>query len=442
MNAKGVFRVGRGFGLSGGVLVLCLLGGVLATGCRVVDPPDQVPDAGMNEPDAGMNEPDAGMNEPDAGMNEPDAGTVLAQVEVGAYKPNLMLLVDTSGSMTNPVDMSDPDCRPGGVLCGDSRPCNTAVCPTRWSALQGAMHNFLSTSGTIARFGLATYPSDDTCGASTAISVPLPDPAKEDEATLEANADQVRNKLLSIKNYSTTEPMPQGGTPTGQSLQFMGTRPELQAMGREDFVLLLTDGLPNCNSNYPASAECFCTLSDCTHVQNIGCLDKDASVEAVQALRAKEIRTIVIGFGADFDANTMSGSKGAETLNGMAVAGGFSIARTCTSDAQCGTGDQCDTAAKLCKRRFYQASNQSELSSSLQQIVDTLQKASCLVRLADAGSYTQESLVVSLDGQVLAPGESSWSLTSEGVRFTGTACEQLEAATPAAPVLVEVQVRG
>ena len=233
-----------------------------------------------------------------------------------------------------------------------------------------------------------------------------------------------------------------GETPTSQSLQFLGSLPELQTTDREDIVLLVTDGLPNCNEAYPQpypSAGCFCTLSDCSSAPEIGCLDKDASVVAVQSLRAKDIKTIVIGFGSDFDSTSEQGRRGVETLNAMAEQGGFAHARACAQDSDCGRGDTCDTAAQRCNRRFYSAADWSELASVLQAIAESVRKSPCLVRFADAGSHTQESLAVSLDGQVLAPGESSWSLTSQGVLFTGTACQRLAAATPSAPVIVEVR---
>ncbi|OJH41930.1 hypothetical protein [Cystobacter ferrugineus] len=75
-------------------------------------------------------------------------------------------------------------------------------------------------------------------------------------------------------------------------------------------------------------------------------------------------------------------------------------------------------------------------------IGDKLPRASCLVRFEAAGASTQESLEVSLEGQVLAPGPDSWRLTSEGVLFTGTPCQRLQEATPAQPVLVVVRVAG
>jgi len=163
-------------------LVVGTLGGVLATGCQTYDfePVDPLAISQTTE---------------------------TRKIAARERKPNLMLLVDTSGSMTDPVDPTLAACRPGGVVCGDARPCDTRVCPTRWSELQEAMNDFLAGSGSIARIGLATYPDlsgGDSCGSTSAVSVSLPPADKDDDATLAANAELVKNKILSIKNSSTT----------------------------------------------------------------------------------------------------------------------------------------------------------------------------------------------------------------------------------------------
>jgi hypothetical protein len=399
-------------------LVLGTVGGVLATGCQTYD----------FEP-----------VEPLAVSQTTETRNIAAR----ARKPNLMLLVDTSGSMTDPVDKSDPDCTSGGVTCGDARPCNTATCPTRWSELQAAMNGFLTDNGTIARIGLATYPNNDSCGGTATdadvtatISIPLPDAEKDDTATLAANAELVKNKILSIRNYSTTETMPQGGTPTSKSLKLVGSALESD---REDFVVLLTDGLPNCNDKFPSTDTCFCTLSDCTYAKEIGCLDTNASVAAVRALSDKQIKTIVIGFGADFRGTSTSATEGAKTLNSMAEAGQFP--RTCKVNADCGTGDTCETASGLCTRRFYQASNSAELSAALREITEkVLVNNPCVVEFEEGQAPTKaELVVVYLNGERLSAGADTWELTPTGILFNGSTCTRIESSTSADPVDIEVR---
>jgi hypothetical protein len=426
-------------------LVLGTIGGVLATGCQTYDFEPVEPLAISQT-------------------------TEMRRIQARNAKPNLMLLVDTSGSMTDPVNKdftvrptpsSSPIyvCRRNGTATGDvcgssSFPCDTR-CPTRWTELQSAMQDFLTSSGSIARIGLATYPDlakDASCGPTASISVDLPPDDKDDDATLAANAQLVKNKILAIKNSSSTPGVqtPQGGTPTSLSLQFVGSRSELQAAERADFVLLLTDGLPNCNADFPTphpDKGCFCTLTDCTYAQKIGCLDRNASVEAVQALRGKEIKTIVIGFGADFNSTTDSGKKGAETLNAMADAGGFS--RACTVDTDCGTGDTCDKTRGVCNRRFYQAGNKDELVTALRQISEKVQADNpCEFQLkSEPGSdpYEQELIVVYINGERQVPGTDTWTVMTstvdgtQSVTFQGALCQRIKNSTPTSPVDIEVR---
>ncbi len=383
--------------------------------------------------------------------------TETRRIEARERKPNLMLLVDTSGSMTYPVDQTDPDCKSGTSICGitSNVPCNTAVCPTRWSSLQEAMQDFLASSGSLARIGLITYPeppsSDnggDYCVASDHVSIDLPPAELEDDDTLQVNAQSVRDYLLSIKNSSSSEGdvTPTGGTPTSSSLQYVGTLASMQSTDRADFVLLLTDGLPNCNGSHPTpypNSGCFCTVgSNCTGAEEIGCLDDVVSVNAVNALRTKEIKTIVIGFGADFDIGSdpnSNGARGAMTLNAMAEAGGF--ARTCSEDADCGTGDTCDTAAKLCTRRFYKATNKDELVTALRQISEKVGVGDpCLLRFDPLQiPSSQDLVVVFVNGERLDAGPDSWSLTDDGIQFAGATCTSIQNSTPANPVDIEVR---
>ncbi len=67
--------------------------------------------------------------------------TIAEVVRAKSLKPNMMLLLDTSGSMTLPSDSTDPDCRdpnapvPTRPLCGEpgNIPCDVNKCSTRWS---------------------------------------------------------------------------------------------------------------------------------------------------------------------------------------------------------------------------------------------------------------------------------------------------------------------
>lgn len=388
---------------------------------------------------------------------EPVEPLALAQTTVGdvirakALKPNLMVLLDTSGSMTLPVNQADPDCKvaggtPPNDICGQpgGTNCDVNTCPTRWSELRGAMSTFLGNSGSIARMGLTTYPNSNgststQCFASSAVRIAIPQVEDTDTAALQNAASQISSEIL---NKPINGPGgPSGGTPTSESLKFVSNLTELQGTDRDDFVLLLTDGLPNCNSANPNAGNpttCRCTQATCG-TSPLGCLDKDASVQAVTNLRnpekEKDIRTIVIGFGAE----TASGT-GPETLNAMAEAGGF--ARSCAADANaCGADDTCDPVSKLCGRRFYQAANQQELANALAQIINRIGDTNpCLLALTAAQLPSDPSLiVVYVNDAPMESGPNTWELTSAGVEFKGDTCNRILGSTNTNPIKLEAR---
>ncbi|MCP3135994.1 adventurous gliding motility lipoprotein CglB [Pyxidicoccus xibeiensis] len=367
-------------------------------------------------------------------------------------KPNIMMLVDVSGSMTDPVDTNDPDClvedRGDMVVCGTSVPCNPAVCPTRWTELQGAVPSFLSASGSHVRFGLTTYPEPrgergivPFCRPSTELSVRKPLPSAEDDASLLSHANDINGILQSIPNAGSGQP--EGGTPTSLSLQFVGSLEALQSEDRDDYVILLTDGIPNCNPQNVNSGVndptlCKCTLGNTAcagAAEKLGCMDMDASVTAVRELKDKDITTIVIGFGKETGAG-----NGPAVLEGMARAGQF--ARTCApGQTSCGPNDPCDPATNLCSRGYFQAGNQAELAQALETISSALLPGvPCLVELNPAQLPSDPKLVVVyVEEESMASGDDTWQLTDKGVLFTGATCERILRSTPDAPIAVEVR---
>ena len=385
-------------------------------------------------------------------------------IRARSLKPNMMVLLDTSGSMTLPANPSLAACRvanppnPARPLCGDqgNPPCDVNSCPTRWSELRTAMGTFLSTSGSVARLGLTTYPAaaSGQCGASSSVRIPIPQIDDTDTTGLQSTANSISNVILN-EIALNGQGGPTGGTPTSLSLRFVGDQPELQAQDRDDFVLLLTDGLPNCNPSNPNGGNataCRCTQNPCpTSYPSLLCLDKDASVAAVTDLQTqKAIRTIVIGFGADFTSTAPETQAGAETLNAMAVAGNFPRSQACTTDAECGVGDTCGTT-RVCNRRFYLASNQAELRTALEQIINLVgNKDVCLLELDATQRPSDDNLIVVYLGnesdttlpplpKVSSTGETNWELNARGVQFLGSACARIQGSTVTNPVKIEVR---
>ncbi len=360
--------------------------------------------------------------------------------------PNVMMLLNKSGSMLTNTSIASP-CPSTIGGCGPGAPC-PAGCPTRISDLQESMNQFLTNQGTVARFGVSTFPKDSACSATSGSEVLAPLPAaslSDDLAALQAQANQANSAIAAL--------VPSGGKPIADSLRFVGALPELTDPDRQNFVLLVTDGLPNCNANNPntcanASA-CQCTTSACTTANGLctlGCLDADGTVAAVSELRAKAIKTIVIGLGAD-----VATGVAADTLNRMADAGGFARACPMGTDAECGTGDTCDAALKLCQRRYFQANDAPALTAALAQITSPVPSTGpslCTFTL-DATPSSPDKLKVLVNGQVqsgctTATGCDTWTLDlSNGVArvtFHGAMCTQLQNASVYNPTDLEFDI--
>jgi hypothetical protein len=333
-------------------------------------------------------------------------------------KPNLMLLVDKSGSMN--------DTLPSGL--------------TKIKTLQQVMGSFLTNDATVARVGLSKFPSDTgACtptGASEVLSsVPLGS-AGDADATLTAAAQAANVQLQGLA--------PGGSTPTAGSVAFFHDNSSLVADAsnprRESFVLLLTDGLPNCSASAtPSTCTCTDTQSDhCTPVTSCplnSCLDTTVATE-ISSLQADHgIKTIVIGFGSDVVCGIAP-----VTLEAMAEAGGF--VRKCPNTNQsCGTGNDCVLATGLCSKQYFQATDAAALVASLSEIGSTLTQETCKYNLVDVPSDPSLISVV-VNGTPYLSGPNTWTYdaTKNQIVFVGTLCDQIKGNTPDNPVQLDIRL--
>ena len=335
-------------------------------------------------------------------------------------KPNLMLLVDKSGSMMEET-------------------------PTRISELQRAMvgtsaDGFLTNpaTATVGRMGLAVFPNataSNACAAGKMIYDIVNAPT-DDEAALSTASQQIAGFIQGMsQNAPNPDQQVNGGTPTAATLALLGTLPSLNTEDRDDFIVLLTDGLPNCN---PALDRTTCTCVDGTAQcsDNRNCLDQSAAVSQISTLAARGIRTIVVGFGS-----STAGSLAAPPLNAMAEAGG--MPRKClkvdgSRDAALCGSESCDAATNVCSTRFYKAKNATELAQALQQITVLVGAGNPCEYALDAVPSRKELLQVSVDGAVVSAGADTFDYDGGSkVKFQGALCTKLLGATPNNPVNVE-----
>lgn len=182
----------------------------------------------------------------------------------GSIPPNLMLVVDKSGSMDD-----DPTCSVG---------CNLKI-----DDAKTALVYLLNQGSSEIRFGWMPYPTNDSCGPGTVV-VPC--------------GENTVSTIIPLVNGMRAN----GGTPTGETLEAANADPNMHDESRSNFVLLLTDGLPTC----PFGSGRQVTEQDKTRALN-----------AVTALHQAGIDTFVIGLG-----EALNNAGDPELLNDMAVAGG------------------------------------------------------------------------------------------------------------------------
>jgi hypothetical protein len=215
-----------------------------------------------------------------------------------------------------------------------------------------------------------------------------------------------------------------GGTPVAPTLDKM--LDVLSELEGETYVVLVTDGAPNCNADLSCSASgCIpnieglssaggactpqhncCTPSDRNPEANLSCVDAQASLSAVEALARAGIRTFVVG---------MPGSEPyEELLNGMAELGG---------------------TARTGPAKYYPVEHTDALEQALKEIAASV-SISCEIPL-DYEPPDQDYVNVYFDGRVVAyDPEAGWQWTPDGhVVIRGAACEELTAGD-----VLEVQI--
>jgi len=219
-----------------------------------------------------------------AGIDPVMCGT--SSVEAQIKTVNMMLVIDKSGSMASGLDGTE-----------------TGV-PSKWTGMQQALATALANVQNDINFGMILFPSADAANA------PKNDLLKACEVETGAMAVDVpilsgASAVTAVKG-ALTGTMPAGGTPTSQALKaaydYFTSGDGLTKAG-DKYVLLATDGGPNCNSNNTCDNQpdrCTCVIdsaaaASCCNGKGSLCLDDDAVLLQIKALANKGIPTFVVG---------------------------------------------------------------------------------------------------------------------------------------------------
>jgi hypothetical protein len=281
-------------------------------------------------------------------------------------EPNLMLVLDRSGSMNMAMSPSDPT--------------------TKINALKTAVISLLAINNPTPeiRFGLTTFPASNGCTVGTII-VPIAD-------TSVASITSAVNALSSG-----------GGTPTGDTLKYLNdNRSTVFGTDRPNYVVLVTDGVPTCPSgggSQPSAQDLQAvnaipyTNTDINAYASYP--DFDLALKQVTYLRSNNIRTFVIGVGQDLN------DTAPNFLSRLAIEGGMQQ-----------TGDP----------KYYPANSAASLQAVLGQIGQSV--LGCQLR-ADLDPGTDPQLYVDRLWLVYNNGTSDVSIprvttnTQDGFMYIG-----------------------
>jgi hypothetical protein len=283
------------------------------------------------------------------------------------------LVIDRSGSMND-----------DGATMGVSK----------WDDLKGAVDVALTGYENTVEFGVLMYPSGDECstqGPQVKFGI--------------NNKTPINNALLAT--------VPAGGTPTAAALNnAAASLVDLGSTDAQKFIILATDGGPNCNYFIDASQGCSCTQASmpqycCTQYPGTcyfghTCLDDQGTLDTIANLQSSYgIDTFVIGLPGTAEYEPL--------LNAMAVAGGKPQVGALTD--------------------YYAVTDQTSLSTALQTIAVSV--ISCQIVLQMPPQVPGGVKVFLDDGQV--PHDESktngWDYTDDTnttIELYGAACDTLQ----------------
>jgi MYXO-CTERM domain-containing protein len=220
--------------------------------------------------------------------------------------PNMLIVQDISSSMT-------------GEINGTSK----------WSSAKSAVKKVtdkygLSSSVMKVRFGLEVFANPDQSNypppwECDVFGINCPDDCKADKVHVgvaDNNAAAVQGRMNSVEPWSLT--------PIKRALNVALGYSALKDTARQNFVLLVTDGIETCDGT-------------------------NDSVAVATSLKNAGIKTYVVGFGSGVDA---------DLLNSLAIAGGTAMTGT---------------------TKYYQADNQAALESALDVIAGQVASGDCTV---------------------------------------------------------------
>lgn len=317
-----------------------------------------------------------------------------ADYQLEAIPPNVMLVLDKSGSMVSTSDR-DMDGEMDGFWDHDDNP-GTAVI-SRWNSLYNVVEFVVDGFDAQINFGGVLFPSEAATNQYSASACVVSD--TPEVAVAEMNAAAI---LAAIPDASATDL--QGATPATAGIETAIAHLETLDPEVPRFMILVTDGAANCSADYTDASDLL---------ENY---DENLPVVVGDAFTDKDIPTFVVGIDI-VDELTGVGPDGAPEantfveLNTVAEAGGH---------PQPGN------------EKFFNTVNEIELQAALEDIAG--QVVSCVIPLEPPPSHP-DFVEVEIGGQPIphvedCASEDGWVFVDpdgpyDALQLCGTACDML-----------------
>ncbi len=290
--------------------------------------------------------------------------------------PNLYFVLDRSGSM---------------------------AADNKWTTIRIVVAQVMKSLGPRANFGAAIFPntSGDQCA-----------PGAQVMSVRQGDAPAGTQGPTTTEMLYVTSAGPSGGTPTAATLSSLV--PTLKGLSGRTFVILATDGGPNCNSAAACNAS-MCMddiegVSGCTPPTNccdpniygpLDCLDEQPTIDAVKAIASAGITTYVIG--------VPGSAPYASLLDQLATVGG---------------------AARASEPLYYRvdSADESAFQTALTQIAAKI-TATCTLKLSNPPPDPTHVNVYFDNAPVPADPTNGWTLSGETITLVGDACNQVMSGT-------------
>jgi hypothetical protein len=273
----------------------------------------------------------------------------------------------------------------------------------KWTSVQLALETLIIALGPRASMGAAVFPDPNGDGCSPGIEVFAPHQGDAPAGT----GGPIEAALITVLSRIPAS----GGTPTAATLSAL--LPNLKSLRGKTYVILATDGGPNCNVGAQCTAD-LCTFNienttgcptggptncctDPSYGAALACLDADPTIQAVKQIASAGIPVYVVG-----------------------VPGSAPYANLLDSLAQAGN------TARAAEPQYYAigTADQSELQAVLSSIAAKI-TGSCTLQL-DHAAPVPGLVNVFFDEHALPQGgPDGWTLDGTTVTISGASCQKI-----------------